>query len=216
MPVECICPVCLKPFSVPPSRLKGVKTIVCSKDCYNTMFSKKVLCRCLFCGKEFTLPPARIRSGGGKYCSNICKHADRTTSAEKRCEVCGEPIKVNPSRPQKRFCSYACRGKAMRGEAHPQYKQEKISTYGYIYDRKASEYWFEHRKIAEQIMGRKLESGEIIHHIDGDRRNNCVENLMYFPTISAHLLFHSGKGEPGIPLKEMMQHEDRQLALTGI
>jgi hypothetical protein len=158
--------------------------------------------------------PSRYKAGYGRYCSRKCQYADRITSAKKRCEICGEPIRVNPSRPQKRFCSYACRGKAMRGEAHPQYKQGKISTYGYIYDRKAGEFWFEHRKIAEQIMGRRLDRGEIIHHIDGNRRNNRIENLMYFPTISAHRLFHSGKGKPGMFLKEMIKHEDQQLALA--
>lgn len=38
-------------------------------------------------------------------------------------------------------------------------------------------YVYEHRLIAEQIIGRMLETGEIVHHKDGDKLNNSVENL---------------------------------------
>ena len=35
----------------------------------------------------------------------------------------------------------------------------------------------EHRWIMEQELGRKLESWEHVHHIDGDHSNNDIENL---------------------------------------
>lgn len=36
----------------------------------------------------------------------------------------------------------------------------------------------EHRVVAEQMLGRPLEHGEIVHHIDGDKHNNDPSNLM--------------------------------------
>ena len=36
----------------------------------------------------------------------------------------------------------------------------------------------EHRVVAEQMIGRPLERGEIVHHIDGDKHNNDPSNLM--------------------------------------
>jgi hypothetical protein len=35
----------------------------------------------------------------------------------------------------------------------------------------------EHRWIMEQHLGRKLESWEHVHHIDGDHLNNSIDNL---------------------------------------
>jgi hypothetical protein len=35
----------------------------------------------------------------------------------------------------------------------------------------------EHRTAAEQVLGRVLVPGEVVHHIDGDKRNNHPSNL---------------------------------------
>ena len=35
----------------------------------------------------------------------------------------------------------------------------------------------EHRYIMEQYLGRKLEKDEVVHHKDGNKRNNNIENL---------------------------------------
>lgn len=47
-----------------------------------------------------------------------------------------------------------------------------------------------HRVVAEEKIGRPLRSGEIVHHIDGNKRNNSPDNLIVFSSQSEHLKWH--------------------------
>jgi len=48
----------------------------------------------------------------------------------------------------------------------------------------------EHRLVAEQKLNRKLNKGEVVHHIDGNRSNNHPDNLVVFKSQSEHLKQH--------------------------
>ena len=48
-----------------------------------------------------------------------------------------------------------------------------------------------HRVVAEQMLGRPLLKGEVVHHIDGNKRNNHPDNLMVFPSQSEHVRGHA-------------------------
>lgn len=45
----------------------------------------------------------------------------------------------------------------------------------------------EHRYVMEQHIGRKLLSTEIVHHIDGNKLNNSIDNLKIVNSVSKHL-----------------------------
>jgi len=53
---------------------------------------------------------------------------------------------------------------------------------GYMYVRYENKSYLEHRKIYEDFLGRKLNSNENIHHINGDRTDNRLENLELWNT----------------------------------
>jgi len=51
-------------------------------------------------------------------------------------------------------------------------------------------YVFEHRYIMEKHIGRMLKRHEIIHHIDGDKENNKIENLLLCKNAKEHEELH--------------------------
>lgn len=51
-----------------------------------------------------------------------------------------------------------------------------------------------HRKVMEKHIGRPLEKKEIVHHIDGDRLNNDIDNLCLM-TMSEHAALHKAEFE---------------------
>ena len=51
---------------------------------------------------------------------------------------------------------------------------------------------YEHMIVAEKILGRELNEGEVVHHKDENRKNNSVDNLMVFKTKSDHTAYHCG------------------------
>lgn len=53
-------------------------------------------------------------------------------------------------------------------------------------------YVYQHILVAESILGRPLTCNEVVHHIDGNRKNNSPDNLMIFASDSDHVSFHKG------------------------
>ena len=80
------------------------------------------------------------------------------------------------------------------------FKQGKILRKGYIYlyvkdhpnavKYGPTKYVSEHRLIMEKHIGRYLKPTEVIHHIDGNIKNNVISNFILFPNQSAHAKFH--------------------------
>ena len=117
----------------------------------------------------------------------------RVPRIEFKCKQCGKIKKFIPWQLKttggrlRQFCSRKCFHKNLRktrpkGKDHWSYKGGRYNYgKGYIELR----YWkngkviriLEHRKKMEEFLGRKLEDNELIHHINGVKSDNRIENL---------------------------------------
>lgn len=52
----------------------------------------------------------------------------------------------------------------------------------------------EHILIMEEYLGRPLEKGEIVHHLDENKQNNSIENIELC-LLSVHSRYHKLKGD---------------------
>lgn len=131
------------------------------------------------------------------------------------CSRCGTPRWVHIFKngsPKRKMCT-KCRaelnGISERRENHPLWKGGRVMTNdGYIAIRIASDDFFfpmttrkaklknggyvlEHRYIMAKHLGRNLSSWEIVHHKNGIKTDNRIENLELSSSISQHIVEHS-------------------------
>lgn len=80
---------------------------------------------------------------------------------------------------------------ARRGEKSPTWKGGKTrSRKGYVVLRNDGDVIFEHRAVMEEHIGRKLTEDEVVHHINGDKIDNRLENLQLM-TRGEHSTMHN-------------------------
>lgn len=51
-----------------------------------------------------------------------------------------------------------------------------------------------HRILAEEVIGRPLKKGEVVHHKDGNPRNNLIDNLEVLSSQVEHAKLHCKNG----------------------
>lgn len=155
---EKFCKLCEKSYVA-----KDRRSVYCSSECTikgrGLSHRKRLEVICKQCRKEFWIPECRAkrsdRPGAGVFCSKPCFYAHgsplRGTGAQRLVNAQGYVLLYRPDHPR---CLQAKQGGSKRWY-----------------------YMREHVLVMEESLGRFLVKGENVHHKNGDRADNRIENL---------------------------------------
>lgn len=158
-------------------------------------FGGRIALQCERCGLEFTRPNSRVKDHA--FCSRACYFASEIPTAnaikatrtrypdgglrDVACTHCGSVFQRYKSQIHLRmFCSRTCeRAFAIATPVR------QITEGGYIRvfvgrgvaGSTGHGHMLEHRKVMQDFLGRLLVKGEEVHHVNGRRDDNRLENL---------------------------------------
>jgi len=95
--------------------------------------------------------------------------------------------------------------------------KKKLDKKGYVliykpnhkYSKTKKGWIYEHRAVVEDYLKRRLKKGECVHHLDEDKQNNKINNLMIFKSHKEHSKFHIKIKQFGFTNPVLMEIKNR-------
>jgi hypothetical protein len=152
--------------------------------------------KCEICGNEFYIKPSHVLRGWGKCCSAACRSKSQLKGRFVSCHICGIQVWRMPkhllhSKSGVYFCSKSCqsrwRNRLVLGENHYLWKGGR-TTYRKLLLRES---------VPQMCLRCGLDDRRIlvVHHVDENRSNNRLENLVWL-CHNCHYLVHHDTDEP--------------------
>jgi hypothetical protein len=141
-------------------------------------------------------PEARPnRHGSGNEVATQPRVSAASVGRVKSCDTCGASFRVARWNASRRFCSSPCAApaKGRRGRLNHNWKGgRRPHNHGYILVNLGPERGevLEHRLVMEAHIGRALRSDEDVHHVNGIKTDNRIENLRLMSHVD-HLRLHA-------------------------
>jgi hypothetical protein len=193
------CLTCGITFEVPPTSKRRFCSVACQpRETHSTRARPSVTVECATCGSEFQKKPweveKRQRQGWALYCSVACRDAakmgrrgeQRVERIARQCPACGTTFFRRPSDKPQTYCSMACADTVKRGRPPQRYKR-LVTRDGYVSvyvppaerppGQEKTARHMEHRYVMFKALGRWPDRHETVHHINGDKTDNRIENL---------------------------------------
>ena len=116
-----------------------------------------------------------------KYCSKVCGYFAHRNRVQFNCSTCGKSHERQGHKYnlqwKRHFCSVACQRAFFVGANNPMWRGGKPTSNGYRYVTNNGKTTVEHRVVMEKHIGRPLRRFETVHHRNGVRHDNRIENL---------------------------------------
>ena len=152
------------------------------------MVNAKVTLSCDWCGKKIDRYPSQLKGKEHHFCSRTClwNYSNKSKNPDEYANLRNlKPVSKHMSRLNREINS-----SRMTAETREKIRNARLDTgHGKTYSKLYGRH--EHRVVAEQILGRSLLPGEVVHHLDFNPRNNAPDNLIIFSSQADHAKYHA-------------------------